>query len=76
MASFALLHCSSGVPPSNAVRPVHAAMSIHIISCMFLLQVRQEQASLKASLAEFGEQVRQLQAQMVQTASAEGEPGG
>ncbi|WIA07933.1 hypothetical protein OEZ85_007411 [Tetradesmus obliquus] len=36
-----------------------------------LKEVRQEQASLKASLAEFGEQVRQLQAQMVHTASAE-----
>jgi hypothetical protein len=39
------------------------------------LQVRHEQASLKASLAEFGEQVRQLQAQMVHQASAEGEGG-
>ena len=38
-----------------------------------MLQVRLEHASLKASHAEFGDQIRQLQAQMMHQASAEGE---
>jgi hypothetical protein len=36
--------------------------------------VQLEQASIKASMAEFGDQIRQLQAQMVHQASTEGEP--
>jgi hypothetical protein len=36
--------------------------------------VQLEQASIKASMAEFAEQIRQLQAQMVHQASAESEP--